>query len=118
MHRLRGDFASVLMAGARGELAGARLEWDPGPSVCVVLASGGYPGAYARRQTDHGHPGCGKGRLYGLPRGNAHRPVRARDGRRPGAGRHGVRRQPGRPFVHLHCHTDYSLLDGACESAS
>ena len=19
------------------------------------------------------------------------------------------------PFVHLHCHTDYSLLDGACE---
>ncbi len=21
------------------------------------------------------------------------------------------------PFVHLHCHTDYSLLDGACEIA-
>ena len=20
------------------------------------------------------------------------------------------------PFVHLHCHTDYSLLDGACET--
>ncbi len=22
---------------------------------------------------------------------------------------------PKKPFVHLHCHTDYSLLDGACE---
>ena len=21
-----------------------------------------------------------------------------------------------KPFVHLHCHTDYSLLDGACET--
>src|SRR3974377_841924 len=24
---------------------------------------------------------------------------------------------PDKPFVHLHCHTDYSLLDGACEIA-
>jgi phosphoribosylamine---glycine ligase len=25
-----------------------RLEWDPRPSVCVVMASGGYPGKYER----------------------------------------------------------------------
>ena len=47
MHRLRTDLAPVLIAAARGELGGLRLEWDPGPSVCVVLASGGYPGAYS-----------------------------------------------------------------------
>jgi phosphoribosylamine--glycine ligase len=46
MHRVRGDLASVLMAAAQGRLAAARLDWSPDPSVCVVLASGGYPGAY------------------------------------------------------------------------
>lgn len=46
MHRLRSDFAEVLMAAASGDLGGARLEWAPGPSVCVVLASGGYPGKF------------------------------------------------------------------------
>jgi len=47
MHRMRSDFAPVLMAAARGELPDMRMEWDPGPSVCVVMASGGYPGAFA-----------------------------------------------------------------------
>jgi phosphoribosylamine--glycine ligase len=40
------DFVPALEAAADGRLAGAKLEWRPGPSVCVVLASGGYPGAY------------------------------------------------------------------------
>jgi phosphoribosylamine--glycine ligase len=47
MHRLKSDFASVLMAAARAEMERVRLDWDPGPSVCVVLASAGYPGEYA-----------------------------------------------------------------------
>ena len=47
MHRMRSDFAPVLEAAAHGELGKAKLEWDPGPSVCVVMASGGYPGSYA-----------------------------------------------------------------------
>ena len=46
MHRMVSDFAPVLMAAATGELEGVKLEWRSGPSVCVVLASGGYPGSY------------------------------------------------------------------------
>ena len=44
--RLLSDFGEVVMATASGELAGSRLEWSPRPCVSVVLASGGYPGAY------------------------------------------------------------------------
>ena len=50
MHRMASDFVPALRAAAEGDLAGARLEWKPGPSVCVVLASRGYPGAYATGQ--------------------------------------------------------------------
>jgi phosphoribosylamine--glycine ligase len=46
MHRMASDLAPALMAAAEGKLASARLEWRAGPSVCVVLASGGYPGDY------------------------------------------------------------------------
>ena len=46
MHRMSSDFVPALMAAASGELAGVKLAWRSGPSVCVVLASGGYPGAY------------------------------------------------------------------------
>jgi phosphoribosylamine--glycine ligase len=34
------------MAAADGELAGVKLDWHPGPTVCVVLTSGGYPGSF------------------------------------------------------------------------
>jgi phosphoribosylamine--glycine ligase len=46
MHRMTTDFAAVLMAAAHRELGRHRLEWRRGASVCVVLASGGYPGGY------------------------------------------------------------------------
>ena len=46
MHRLASDFVPALAAAAEGRLAGHALEWRPDPSVCVVLCSGGYPGAY------------------------------------------------------------------------
>jgi phosphoribosylamine--glycine ligase len=46
MHRLRTDLPTVLLAAATGELGGLALDWNPGPSVCVVMASGGYPGKF------------------------------------------------------------------------
>jgi phosphoribosylamine--glycine ligase len=46
MHRLRSDLAPLLLAAARSALPDTRMQWTPGPSVCVVLASGGYPGAF------------------------------------------------------------------------
>lgn len=46
--RLLSDLVPVLQAAASGNLAGAALEWDPRPAVCVVLASRGYPGDYEK----------------------------------------------------------------------
>jgi phosphoribosylamine---glycine ligase len=46
LHRMQSDFVPALVAAAEGRLAGARLEWRAGPSVCVILASRGYPDAY------------------------------------------------------------------------
>src|SRR5262249_33512864 len=46
MHRVKSDFVPALLASAEGRLAGTKLEWRPEPSVCVVLASEGYPGVY------------------------------------------------------------------------
>jgi len=44
MHRMQSDFVEALFAAAHGTLEGARLQWRPEPSVCVVLAAAGYPG--------------------------------------------------------------------------
>jgi len=44
--RLRSDLLEALIAVERVELDSIQLEWDPRPAVCVVMASGGYPGSY------------------------------------------------------------------------
>ena len=54
MHRMRSDLAPLLLAAARGALPDTRLEWNAGPSVCIVLASGGYPGAFAAGKSING----------------------------------------------------------------
>ncbi len=46
--RLRGDLAEIMLLTATGELEGAELDWTAEPAVCVVMASGGYPGSYEK----------------------------------------------------------------------
>jgi phosphoribosylamine--glycine ligase len=47
--RLRSDLLDVLEATVDGRLDEINaLDWDPRPSVCVVMASDGYPGEYRR----------------------------------------------------------------------
>jgi phosphoribosylamine--glycine ligase len=38
----------ILDASVNGTLAKVDLKWSPMASVCVVMASGGYPGTYAK----------------------------------------------------------------------
>ena len=46
MVRLRSDLLAALLAAADGRLGEVALEWDARPSLCVVVAAEGYPGAY------------------------------------------------------------------------
>ncbi|MBF8274040.1 MAG: purD [Magnetococcales bacterium] len=48
--RMYSDIVPFLLAAAKGTLAGMKIDWDPRPAVCVVMAAGGYPGSYA---SDH-----------------------------------------------------------------
>ena len=46
--RMKGDLVPVLEACIDGDLDRVSLEWDPRAAVCVVMASGGYPGSYRK----------------------------------------------------------------------
>lgn len=53
--RLKTDAGILLHAAATGKLGELPpLEWDPRPAVCVVMASAGYPGDYAKGATIRG----------------------------------------------------------------
>lgn len=52
--RLKNDLVELLEASVDGTLAEIALEWDPRPSVCVVMASGGYPGSYQKNKPIRG----------------------------------------------------------------
>jgi len=44
--RMDFDLAEALAATAEGRLDRVRIAWKPGASICVVMASQGYPGTY------------------------------------------------------------------------
>jgi phosphoribosylamine--glycine ligase len=46
MMRLKSDLLEALLAVAEGRLEKQTLRWDARPALCVVAASGGYPGPY------------------------------------------------------------------------
>jgi phosphoribosylamine--glycine ligase len=46
--RLKTDLIDILLSTINYQLSTISFEWDPRPAVCVVLASGGYPGHYKK----------------------------------------------------------------------
>lgn len=46
--RLENDLVELLDASVNGTLDKIELKWSPTASVCAVMASGGYPGSYAK----------------------------------------------------------------------
>ncbi|MCX5907348.1 MAG: phosphoribosylamine--glycine ligase [Deltaproteobacteria bacterium] len=46
--RMKSDLVPVLQATIDGHLSSLRVEWDERAAVCVVMASGGYPGSYEK----------------------------------------------------------------------
>jgi len=48
MLRLESDLAEILYKLAQGRLGEATVKWSERPAVCVVLASAGYPGQFAK----------------------------------------------------------------------
>jgi phosphoribosylamine---glycine ligase len=60
--RLKNDLVELLDASVSGTLGGIELKWKPDAAVCVVVASGGYPGSYAK-----GKPISGLAEANALP---------------------------------------------------
>ncbi len=58
--RLKSDLLEVMLAVCDGRLDQIELEWDERPAVCVVMASGGYPGKYVNGKPIGGLVDAGK----------------------------------------------------------
>jgi phosphoribosylamine--glycine ligase len=52
--RLENDLVEVLEASVAGTLGKVELKWSSTASICVVMASAGYPGAYPKNKVIRG----------------------------------------------------------------
>jgi len=52
--RMKGDIVPLFEACIDGQLARVKMEWDKRASVCVVMASKGYPGKYEKGKAIEG----------------------------------------------------------------
>ena len=58
--RLKSDLLDVMVAVCDGRLDEVTMEWDSRPAVCVVMASGGYPGDYEKGKEIRGLDSVGE----------------------------------------------------------
>ncbi len=94
--RLESDLVEALEASVDGRISEGDFKWSRDAAVCVVMASGGYPGTFEVGKEDYGIGRCRQGgRCEGLPRGNYEARWRILHGRRAGAGSDGARRGSG-----------------------
>ncbi len=56
MMRLQSDLVALCQAAVAGRLDRCQAQWDPRPALGVVMAAGGYPGAYRRGDPVQGLP--------------------------------------------------------------
>jgi phosphoribosylamine--glycine ligase len=52
--RLKSDLVDIIMLAVEGRLKQAEISWDERACVCVVAASGGYPGKYEKNKPING----------------------------------------------------------------
>jgi phosphoribosylamine---glycine ligase len=62
--RLKTDLVDVCEATIDGRLASLKLEWDPRPAVCVVVAAAGYPGDVRKGDAIRGTEGWKDGTVF------------------------------------------------------
>ncbi|MEI7954791.1 MAG: phosphoribosylamine--glycine ligase [Verrucomicrobiota bacterium] len=64
MPLVHGDLAGFCLAGAQGQLRADLLDFNDGWSVCVILASAGYPASSRSGDLITGLDACGGARIY------------------------------------------------------